>query len=266
MALLLLLLLVMSALCENPLVKIETTLGTVTIELDEVHAPITVANFLKYVDDGFYDGTIFHRVIKNFMIQGGGFTDDMVQKQTREGIKNEWQNGLKNVYGSIAMARLGGKPDSATSQFFINVKDNSFLDTASDGAAYAVFGKVIDGLDTVQAIEGVKTGKKNGMGDVPQKTVLIKKVIRVGGDEPAPTAPPPPTTTAPTTSDSSSMLVPIVAGIAAVALIAAIVTGVIIYKKKRSANDDEHKGSPLELGNMYKNETRLVGPTRDDML
>ncbi len=160
----------------NPVVKLTTSRGAITIELDPVKAPISTENFLSYVKAGTYDGTIFHRVIANFMIQGGGFTPDMAKKPTSKPIKNEWQNGLKNMRGTIAMARLGGDPNSATNQFFINVVDNGFLDRPqSDGAAYAVFGKVTEGLDVVDAIRTVKTGNKAGHQDVPLEAVVISK-------------------------------------------------------------------------------------------
>ncbi|MBQ5794965.1 MAG: peptidyl-prolyl cis-trans isomerase, partial [Kiritimatiellae bacterium] len=139
---------------------IETSMGTITLELDDAKAPETVANFVKYAKDGHYDGTIFHRVIDGFMIQGGGFTKDMNQKETRQPIRNEAMNGLKNVRGTIAMARTM-VVDSATSQFFINLVDNNFLDFQSptpQGFGYAVFGKVTDGMSVVDAIAKVKTG------------------------------------------------------------------------------------------------------------
>ena len=160
-------------------VLMTTSMGDILIELDGLKAPITVANFLSYADKGFYDGTIFHRVISNFMIQGGGMTADMTKKTTDAPIKNEWRNGLKNVRGSIAMARLGGRPDSATAQFFINVKDNSSLDMARDGAAYAVFGKVVAGMDVVEKIRTVDTGMKKGSRDVPIETIMIEKVRQI---------------------------------------------------------------------------------------
>ncbi len=161
-------------------VKLTTSKGDLLIELDDVKAPISTNNFLAYVDAGHYDGTIFHRVIDNFMIQGGGFTPDMKQKKTTPPIKNEWRNGLKNTRGTIAMARLGGDPDSASCQFFINTVDNAFLDRPQpDGAAYAVFGKVISGLETVDAIRKVKTGNKAGHQDVPVEAVVITKAERV---------------------------------------------------------------------------------------
>jgi cyclophilin family peptidyl-prolyl cis-trans isomerase len=164
----------------NPRVKLETTLGDIVIELDAEKAPISTANFLSYVDSGFYAGTIFHRVIDGFMIQGGGFTPDMKQKKTQPTIKNEWRNGLKNVRGAVAMARLGGDADSASSQFFINVVDNSFLDRPQpDGAAYAAFGMVVEGLDVVDKVRVVKTGTKAGHQDVPKEPVSILKATRV---------------------------------------------------------------------------------------
>ena len=173
----------------HPRYKMETTLGDIVLELDAEKAPITVVNFHNYVISGYYDGTIFHRVIDGFMIQGGGFTADMSKKTEglRPGIKNEWKNGLKNINGSISMARLGRKPDSATGQFFINVKDNSALDVARDGAAYAVFGKVIEGMDTVTTIKSVETHRHpvTNMGDVPVETVVIKSVKLVGEFDPA---------------------------------------------------------------------------------
>ncbi len=165
----------------NPVVKLTTSRGSITIELDPVKAPISTENFLSYVKAGNYDGTIFHRVISNFMIQGGGFTPEMAKKPTNKPIKNEWQNGLKNTRGTIAMARLGGDPNSATNQFFINVVDNGFLDRPQpDGAAYAVFGKVTAGLDVVDAIRQVKTGTKHGHGDVPVEPVTITKAEVIG--------------------------------------------------------------------------------------
>lgn len=160
-------------------IEMKTSAGTITLALDPKKAPVSAANFADYVRKGHYDGTIFHRVIDGFMIQGGGFTPDMKQKRTRPGIANEWRNGLKNRRGTIAMARLGGKPDSATAQFFINVKDNAFLDQPqSDGAAYAVFGKVVEGMDVVDRIKGVRTGSKGGHDDVPVQLVVIESVSR----------------------------------------------------------------------------------------
>jgi len=157
-------------------VKLTTRNGDIVLELDKENAPVSTENFLKYVQDGHYDGTIFHRVIENFMIQGGGFTPDMKQKETRKGISNEWQNSLSNTKGTVAMARLGGDPDSATAQFFINVADNHFLDQPQpDGAAYAVFGKVVEGMDVVESIRTVRTGMKAGHDDVPVEPVIIER-------------------------------------------------------------------------------------------
>jgi peptidyl-prolyl cis-trans isomerase A (cyclophilin A)/peptidyl-prolyl cis-trans isomerase B (cyclophilin B) len=157
---------------------IETSMGTITLELDDAKAPETVANFVKYAKDGHYDGTIFHRVIDGFMIQGGGFTKDMNQKETRQPIRNEAMNGLKNVRGTIAMARTM-VVDSATSQFFINLVDNNFLDFQSptpQGFGYAVFGKVTDGMSVVDAIAKVKTGFAGSHQNVPDVAIVIKKV------------------------------------------------------------------------------------------
>ena len=159
-------------------VVIETSMGTITLELDDAKAPETVANFVKYAKDGHYDGTIFHRVIDGFMIQGGGFTKDMNQKETRQPIRNEAMNGLKNVRGTIAMARTM-VVDSATSQFFINLVDNNFLDFQSptpQGFGYAVFGKVTDGMSVVDAIAKVKTGFAGPHQNVPDVAIVIKKV------------------------------------------------------------------------------------------
>lgn len=158
-------------------VHMKTSMGDIYLELNQEKAPISVENFVQYTKDEAYDGTIFHRVMKNFMIQGGGFEPSMTQRPTREPIKNEWQNGLKNEQYTIAMARLGGRADSATTQWFINVKDNGFLDTARDGAAYAVFGKVVQGFEVVKAIEGVPTGNRGGHGDVPKEPVIIETVV-----------------------------------------------------------------------------------------
>lgn len=158
-------------------VILETSKGNITIELNEEKAPATVANFLKYVNDEFYNGTIFHRVIPNFMIQGGGFMPGMVQKMTENPIDNEANNGLSNVRGSIAMARTND-PHSATAQFFINHKDNGFLDHTAptgQGWGYCVFGMVTDGIDVVDAIAGVTTGNRGGHGDVPNEDVVIEK-------------------------------------------------------------------------------------------
>lgn len=166
-------------------VKLTTSMGDIVLELDGEKAPISVENFLNYVKKGHYDGTIFHRVIDGFMIQGGGFTPDMKQKATDNPIKNEWKNGLKNKAGTVAMARTN-VADSATSQFFINVNDNDFLDTPRDGAAYAVFGKVVGGMDVVAKIKGVSTGMKNGMGDVPTTPIVIQKATKITKEEAIP--------------------------------------------------------------------------------
>lgn len=159
---------------KNPVVVMETNYGTIKIELNSAKAPKTVENFLKYVDDKFYDGTIFHRVISSFMIQGGGFTPGMKEKQTREAIKNESQNGLSNTRGTIAMARTSDL-DSATAQFYINVVDNS---GKLDKPRYCVFGKVIEGMDVVDKIKEVETGDKGPHENVPVKDVIIKSVRR----------------------------------------------------------------------------------------
>lgn len=161
----------------NPQVEFTTNRGTVVLELYPESAPATVENFLNYVTDGFYDGTIFHRVIRGFMIQGGGMTEDMQQKRTGAPIKNEADNGLKNDLGSIAMARTA-IPDSATAQFFINVKNNDFLNFQSktqSGWGYCVFGKVVEGMDVVHEIERVATGNRAGHQDVPAETILIER-------------------------------------------------------------------------------------------
>jgi peptidyl-prolyl cis-trans isomerase B (cyclophilin B) len=154
-------------------VKLTTTKGDIVIELNEEKAPVTVQNFLNYVRDGFYDGTIFHRVIPNFMIQGGGFNDQMMQKMTQDPIKNEADNGLANDRGTIAMARTQD-PNSATAQFFINHKDNTFLNHTSpdiQGWGYCVFGKVTDGMDVIDAIAAVKTTNRSGHSDVPEELI-----------------------------------------------------------------------------------------------
>lgn len=165
----------------NPSVIIKTSMGDIQVELNEQQAPISTANFLSYVDSGFYNGTIFHRVIPNFMIQGGGFIKDMTQKVTKVPIKNEAGNGLKNLRGTIAMARTG-VVDSATSQFFINHKDNSFLDhrsNSSSGYGYAVFGAVTNGMEIVDKIAQVSTGMRSGMKDVPRQPVTIYAIERM---------------------------------------------------------------------------------------
>jgi cyclophilin family peptidyl-prolyl cis-trans isomerase len=157
-------------------VKLETSMGDMVIELNEEAAPVTVKNFLQYVEEGFYDGTIFHRVIPEFMIQGGGFTAEMTKKETHGPIINEAGNGLKNDRGTIAMARTND-PDSATAQFFINHADNDFLNYVdNNNPGYAVFGKVVEGMEATDKIAAVKTATQNGMGDVPVEQVAIKSV------------------------------------------------------------------------------------------
>lgn len=166
---------------KNPVVEIKTSLGKVRAELYEDKAPVTVKNFLQYVDQKHYDGTIFHRVIKRFMIQGGGYDRKMNEKKTRDPIRNEAANGLKNEPGTLAMARTA-VPDSARAQFFINTVANSYLDhrdPSPQGIGYAVFGKVIDGMDVVQQIEQVETGFNLGMQDVPNTPVIIESIRRV---------------------------------------------------------------------------------------
>jgi cyclophilin family peptidyl-prolyl cis-trans isomerase len=170
-----------AAKAAHPVVVMETSMGTIKIELFEDKSPITVKNFLEYVDDKHYDGTVFHRVISTFMIQGGGYDADQKERKTKPAIKNEAKaSGLKNERGTISMARTG-EPDSATSQFFINVRNNTGLDpeNTDDGVGYAVFGRVIDGMDVVDKIKNVKTGRKGMFAkDCPQEDVVIKSVRR----------------------------------------------------------------------------------------
>lgn len=171
----------MSAANAEPLVRLDTSAGAIVLELDSDRAPGTVENFVQYVKDGFYSGIVFHRVIPNFMIQGGGFDADMNQKDTRGNIQNEADNGLKNDRGSIAMARTPD-PHSASAQFFINLKDNDFLNhTAKDqrGWGYAVFGKVVEGIEVVDAIAGVATTTKGPYADVPAEAVVIESATLV---------------------------------------------------------------------------------------
>ncbi len=164
---------------DKPVLQIETSLGTMVAELDAEKAPESVKNFLQYVDDKYYDGTIFHRVIKDFMIQGGGFTINMTRKPTRESVQNEAKNGLKNKRGTLAMARTSD-PHSATGQFFINHRDNAFLDyPGQDGWGYAVFGKLVSGEDVLDKIAAVKTAS----GDVPDQPVMIQSVRLVVPEE-----------------------------------------------------------------------------------
>lgn len=177
LGLLLIMIMTVGAVWAQPLVEMKTSLGNIRIELDAEQAPQTVENFLTYVDNDFYDGTIFHRVIDGFMIQGGGFTPDLVRKQTRPPIMNEADNGLRNTIGTIAMARTMD-PHSATAQFFINVENNGFLDHTAknaEGWGYCVFGKVIEGMDTVNAIRAVRTTMRAGHQDVPADDVVIEK-------------------------------------------------------------------------------------------
>jgi peptidyl-prolyl cis-trans isomerase A (cyclophilin A) len=163
---------------KNPVVHMQTSLGTIKLELFAAKAPLSVKNFLDHAAGGFYDGTVYHRVIPNFMIQGGGFTADMQQKPIGKPVKNEADNGLKNLRGTIAMARTM-VIDSATTQFFINVKDNAFLnhsDKTTKGYGYAVFGKVVEGMDVVDKIAAVRTGVRRGFPDVPLMPVVIESM------------------------------------------------------------------------------------------
>jgi peptidyl-prolyl cis-trans isomerase B (cyclophilin B) len=163
------------------MIKISTTFGDITVELNADKAPITVANFLEYVREGLYDGTIFHRVIDNFMIQGGGFDTSMQQRPTKAAIENEADNGLRNEFGTLAMARTM-EPHSATSQFFINVSNNEFLNHSGknmQGWGYAVFGKVIDGTEVLDKIRAVPTTSRNGHQDVPVDTVIIESITEI---------------------------------------------------------------------------------------
>jgi peptidyl-prolyl cis-trans isomerase B (cyclophilin B) len=159
------------------MVTLKTAYGSIVLELDAERAPKTVENFLDYVREGFYDGTLFHRVIDGFMIQGGGFRPGMIPKQTRDPVENEAKNGLKNTTGTIAMARTM-QPHSATAQFFINVSDNAFLDyPGQDGWGYCVFGRVVKGMDVVDRIKAVATGSRHGHQDVPMDDVVIDQAI-----------------------------------------------------------------------------------------
>jgi cyclophilin family peptidyl-prolyl cis-trans isomerase len=160
------------------MIRFETTLGDFTIELLEKEAPLSAANFLKYIDDGFFEGTIFHRIVPGFVIQGGGFTEDMTQKRTQPPVKNEADNGLKNKRGTLSMARTNDI-NSATSQFFVNLKDNDFLDHSRANFGYAVFARVTDGMDVVDKIAAVETGRRRGFDDVPVDAVIMKSVRRI---------------------------------------------------------------------------------------
>ena len=165
----------------SKIVELQTTLGLIRVELDDVKAPLSVANFIAYVEKGHYDGTVFHRVIKGFMVQGGGFAPGMAQKPTGAQITNEANNGLKNNHYTLAMARTSA-PHSASAQFFINTTDNDFLNFKAEtnqGWGYAVFGKVVAGTEVVDAIERVKTATQGGHGDVPVEDVVIQKVVEV---------------------------------------------------------------------------------------
>ena len=160
------------------MIRFETTLGDFTVELFEKEAPISSANFLDYIDSGFYDGTVFHRIVPGFVIQGGGFTEDMPQKRTNPPIKNEADNGLKNKRGTLSMARTNDI-NSATSQFFVNLSDNAFLDHGPRDFGYAVFGRVTEGMETVDKIAKVKTGRRKGYQDAPMEDVIITSAKRV---------------------------------------------------------------------------------------
>jgi cyclophilin family peptidyl-prolyl cis-trans isomerase len=160
------------------MIRFETTLGDFTVELFEKEAPETVVNFLNYIDSGFFDGTIFHRIVPGFVIQGGGFTEDMSQKRTQPPIKNEANNGMKNLRGSLSMARTNDI-NSATSQFFVNLKDNDFLDHKPGNFGYAVFARVTQGMDVVDKIAAVATGRRRGFDDVPTEAVVMKRVHRI---------------------------------------------------------------------------------------
>jgi cyclophilin family peptidyl-prolyl cis-trans isomerase len=160
------------------MIRFETTLGNFTVEFYDKEAPISVANFLAYVDDGFFDGTIFHRIVPGFVIQGGGFTEAMEQKRTQAPIKNEADNGLKNERGSLSMARTNDI-NSATSQFFVNLKDNDFLDHKRGNFGYAVFARVTEGMDVIDQIAAVETGRRRGHDDVPLEPVIMNSVRRI---------------------------------------------------------------------------------------
>ena len=160
------------------MVRFETSHGGFTVELDTEKAPESAANFLQYVDDGFFDGTIFHRVIPGFMVQGGGMNPDMSQKKNRAPITNEAKNGLKNLRGTLAMARTN-EINSATSQFFVNLADNAFLDNSPGNFGYAVFGRIVDGMDTIDKIAKEKTGRRQGHDDVPVNDVVVTSAKQV---------------------------------------------------------------------------------------
>ena len=159
------------------MIRFETSLGDFTVELFEKDAPLSVANFLSYIDAEFFDGTIFHRIVPGFVIQGGGFTEDMTQKKTQSPVKNEADHGLKNKRGTLSMARTSDI-NSATSQFFVNLKDNEFLDHSRGNFGYAVFAQVTEGMDVIDKIAAVETGRKRGFDDVPVEAVIMKSVRR----------------------------------------------------------------------------------------
>jgi cyclophilin family peptidyl-prolyl cis-trans isomerase len=160
------------------MIRFETSHGDFTVELFEKDAPLSVANFLSYIDAEFFDGTIFHRIVPGFVIQGGGFTEDMTQKKTQSPVKNEADNGLKNKRGTLSMARTSDI-NSATSQFFVNLKDNEFLDHSRGNFGYAVFAQVTEGMDVIDKIAAVETGRKRGFDDVPVEAVIMKSVRRL---------------------------------------------------------------------------------------
>jgi peptidyl-prolyl cis-trans isomerase A (cyclophilin A) len=160
------------------MIRFETSHGDFTVELFEKDAPLSVANFLSYIDAEFFDGTIFHRIVPGFVIQGGGFTEDMTQKKTQSPVKNEADNGLKNKRGTLSMARTSDI-NSATSQFFVNLKDNEFLDHSRGNFGYAVFAQVTEGMDVIDKIAAVETGRKHGFDDVPVEAVIMKSVRRL---------------------------------------------------------------------------------------
>jgi peptidyl-prolyl cis-trans isomerase A (cyclophilin A) len=160
------------------MIRFETTLGDFTIELFDKEAPLSVANFLRYIDDEFFDETIFHRIVPGFVIQGGGFTEDMTQKKTQPPVKNEADNGLKNKRGTLSMARTNDV-NSATSQFFVNLKDNEFLDHSRGNFGYAVFARVTEGMDVIDKIAAAETGRRRGFDDVPVDAVIMKSVRRM---------------------------------------------------------------------------------------
>jgi cyclophilin family peptidyl-prolyl cis-trans isomerase len=186
----------------GPVVTLETSLGTIRIQLDKQKAPLTVDNFIKYVRAGHYDGTIFHRVIPNFMVQGGGMDEQMGEAPTRPPVKNEAKNGLRNERGTISMARTND-PDSATAQFFINVKDNAALDYGVRGAGYAVFGRVVEGMDVVDKIVAVPTTTRGNHQNVPVTPVVIKRAREAGAAAAKPAKPAPAASPRPSPSPGS---------------------------------------------------------------